>query len=60
LEGGLAGPQTFTVRNMAARIEAVGDLWADMRRRRRSLLRPLAKLKTLTQTSPARGNSLVR
>jgi len=60
LESGIVGPQTFTLRNMAARIEAVGDLWADMRRRRRSLPRPLAKLKTLTQMSPAHGNSLVR
>ena len=26
------GPRTFTLRTMAARIDEVGDLWADMRR----------------------------
>jgi len=45
LESGKVGPRTFTLRNMAARIEAVGDLWADMRKRRRSLQRILEKLK---------------
>lgn len=40
-------PQTFTLRNMAARIESVGDLWADMRRKRKSLERPLLKLREL-------------
>jgi bifunctional non-homologous end joining protein LigD len=38
-------PQTFTLRNMPGRIAKVGDLWADMRRRGRSLKRPLAKLR---------------
>ena len=47
LESGNVGPQTFTLRNMAERIESVGDLWSDMRRRRRSLQRPIAKLRTL-------------
>src|SRR5262245_10507672 len=45
LESGKVGPRTFTLRNIAARIEAVGDLWADMRKRRRSLQRILEKLK---------------
>ena len=39
LEGGEVGPRTFTLRNMADRMERVGDLWADMVRRRRSLKR---------------------
>jgi bifunctional non-homologous end joining protein LigD len=30
LESGSVGPQTFTLRAMAARIAAVGDLWADL------------------------------
>jgi bifunctional non-homologous end joining protein LigD len=42
--GGVS-PRTFTVRNMAARIAGVGDPWADLRRRGRSLKRPLEKLR---------------
>jgi len=45
LESGSVGPRTFTLRNMAARIKDVGDLWSGMRRRRRSLERPLLKLR---------------
>lgn len=37
LESGDVGPQTFTLRNIADRVEEVGDLWADMKKRRRSL-----------------------
>jgi len=44
LESGKVGPRTFTLRNMAARIEDAGDLWSGMQRRRRSLQRPLLKL----------------
>lgn len=40
-------PQTFNLRNMAERIDDVGDLWADMKRRKRSLRRAIAKLETL-------------
>jgi bifunctional non-homologous end joining protein LigD len=47
LERGEVGPQTFTLRTMAARVADVGDLWAEMRKRRRSLLRPIEKLRTL-------------
>jgi bifunctional non-homologous end joining protein LigD len=32
LERGSVGPRTFTLRNMQQRVEAVGDLWSDMRR----------------------------
>jgi bifunctional non-homologous end joining protein LigD len=39
LERREVGPRTFTLRTMAARLAAVGDLWADLRRRRRSLRR---------------------
>jgi bifunctional non-homologous end joining protein LigD len=48
VESGKAEPRTFTLRNMAARIEHVGDLWSDMRRRRRSLRQPLLKLRTVS------------
>jgi bifunctional non-homologous end joining protein LigD len=44
---GDVGPATFTVRNMAARIEKVGDVWADLKKRRRSLRAPIAKLKKM-------------
>ena len=47
LESGKVGPRTFALRNLAARIEDVGDLWSGMRRRRRSLERALMKLKRL-------------
>ena len=43
---GAAGPRTFTLRTMAQRIERVGDLWADLRKRRRSLRRAIAALES--------------
>jgi bifunctional non-homologous end joining protein LigD len=45
LEKGEVGPRTFTLRTMAGRIDEVGDLWAEMRKRRRSLRRPLERLR---------------
>src|SRR5215212_5822729 len=39
VESGDVHPQTFNVRNMAARLEAVDDLWADLAKRKRSLTR---------------------
>ncbi len=47
IESGAVMPQTVTLRTMAERIEAVGDLWADLRRRRRSLRRPIERLRRL-------------
>ncbi|HSL70957.1 MAG TPA: hypothetical protein VK864_11995, partial [Longimicrobiales bacterium] len=47
LEGGAITPRSFTLRTMAERIEQVGDLWADLRKRRRSLRRPLEQLKEM-------------
>ena len=44
IERGTVTPRTFTLRNMAARVRDVGDLWADMRRRRRSIRRIIEKL----------------
>jgi bifunctional non-homologous end joining protein LigD len=49
VERGEVHPGTFTVRNMAERIAKVGDVWGDMRRRGRSLKRPLEKLQRLGQ-----------
>jgi bifunctional non-homologous end joining protein LigD len=45
--GGEVTPSLFTLRNMAARVERVGDLWDDMRRRGRSLKRPIQKLRRM-------------
>jgi bifunctional non-homologous end joining protein LigD len=45
VESGEVNPQSFTLRNMADRIEAVGDLWADLRKRKRSLTRAIAAVK---------------
>ncbi|HEX9368428.1 MAG TPA: non-homologous end-joining DNA ligase [Vicinamibacterales bacterium] len=45
IERGTVDPQTFTLRTMAARLAKVGDLWSDMRRRGRSLKRPIALLR---------------
>jgi bifunctional non-homologous end joining protein LigD len=47
VESGEVGPTTFTLRNLARRIERHGDLWSDMHKRRRSLKRPLLKLRAL-------------
>jgi bifunctional non-homologous end joining protein LigD len=44
LEQGDASPQAFTVRNMAERVERVGDVWADMRKTRYSVANRLKKL----------------
>ena len=37
VEKGQVGPQTYTILTIADRIDAVGDLWADMRKHRYSL-----------------------
>jgi bifunctional non-homologous end joining protein LigD len=47
VERGEVRPGTFTLRNMPDRVAQVGDLWADMRRRGRSLTRPMVKLRRL-------------
>jgi bifunctional non-homologous end joining protein LigD len=47
VERGEVGPRTFTLRTMARRVEDLGDLWADMRRKGRSLTRPMAHLRRL-------------
>jgi bifunctional non-homologous end joining protein LigD len=49
IEKGKVAPNTFNLRNMPARIKKVGDLWADMRRRRRSLKKPIARVAALAR-----------
>lgn len=45
VEGGKVGPATFTLRNVPARVAKLGDVWADMKRRGRSLKRAIEKLR---------------
>ena len=47
LERGEVGPRTFTLRNMGERIANVGDLWADLLKSKRSLKRPIERLKNI-------------
>lgn len=47
LERGAVGPRTFTLRTMAQRVADVGDLWADLLKKKRSLRRPIERLKKL-------------
>ena len=51
VERGHVGPRTFTLRTMAQRIVDVGDLWADILKKKRSLKRPLELLNKLTGKS---------
>ncbi len=55
IERGEVAPATFTLRNMPDRIAKVGDLWADMRRRGRSLKSAMAKLQRLDGGTRGRG-----
>jgi bifunctional non-homologous end joining protein LigD len=48
LERGDVSPATFTLRSMPQRVAEVGDIWADMLRRGRSLTRAVEKLRTLS------------
>lgn len=48
IEKGKVAPNSFTLRNMPARIKKVGDLWADLLRKRRSLKKPLAQLQRIS------------
>jgi len=51
IERGEAQPATFTLHNMPARVNKLGDVWADLLRRRRSLTRPIEKLKRLAKAA---------
>jgi len=51
LERGDVGPRTLTLRAMAQRISNVGDLWADMLKKKLSLKRPLERLSKLSEKS---------
>jgi len=49
LDRGEVGPRTFNLRTMSARIAQVGDPWSDIRRRKRSLQRPMERLRRITK-----------
>jgi bifunctional non-homologous end joining protein LigD len=49
VETGKVGPRTFALRNMADRVTEVGDVWSDMRRRKRSLRTPIERLQKLSK-----------
>jgi bifunctional non-homologous end joining protein LigD len=55
IERGAVGPRSFTLRTMGARIEQIGDLWSELRRKRRSIKRPMQKLQRLHPSHPAQG-----
>ena len=44
VERGDVGPKTFTLRAMPQRIAAVGDLWSDMLKKKKSLKHPINRL----------------
>ena len=47
LQRGDIGPQSFTLRTMASRIESVGDVWAEMKKRKRSLKRAIEQVRKM-------------
>lgn len=49
VERGDVTPRTFTLGNMRDRVEAVGDLWSDMRKRRRSLRAAVERVRKMRQ-----------
>lgn len=49
VETGSVGPRTFALRTMAARVAEVGDLWSAMRTRKRSLKRPIERLRKMLE-----------
>jgi len=50
VEKGKVNPDSFTLRNMPARIKKSGDLWAEMQRKRPSLKKPIEKLKRMASS----------
>jgi bifunctional non-homologous end joining protein LigD len=55
IERGKVEPATFTIRNMLERVAKVGDVWAEMRRRGKSLKRPTEKLAKLNSARATSG-----
>jgi len=53
IESGAVHPQSFTLRSLPERLEAVGDIWAYLSEHGRSLQRPLAKLQEILDALPS-------
>ena len=49
VEKGKVNPDSFTLRNLPARIKKTGDLWAEMLRKRPSLKKPIGRLKRMAR-----------
>jgi bifunctional non-homologous end joining protein LigD len=47
LASGDVAPRTFTVKTMRKRVDQVGDLWAEMLKKKRSLRQPIERLRKL-------------
>lgn len=47
VESGRVGPRSFTLKTTPERVKEVGDLWSELGKRRRSLNRPIERLKKL-------------
>jgi bifunctional non-homologous end joining protein LigD len=61
IERGKVGPQTFTLRTMASRMKAVGDLWADLNTRKRAITPAVERLRSLADRSaPSADRSATR
>ena len=58
IEKGKVAPDTFNLRNMPARIKKAGDVWADLLRRRRSLKKPVERLKRMADSTDQLGRYL--
>ena len=50
VERGEVGPKSFTLRTMVQRVSSHGDLWADMLKIKKSLVRPIARLRKLQES----------
>jgi bifunctional non-homologous end joining protein LigD len=50
IDRGEVGPQTFTLRTMATRVEQVGDLWSTLRRQRKPLEPAVKRLRGIDQS----------
>jgi bifunctional non-homologous end joining protein LigD len=50
VETGEVGPKSLTLRMMQARVAVRGDLWADMLKIKKSLTRPIARLRKLKES----------
>jgi bifunctional non-homologous end joining protein LigD len=50
VESGEVGPKSLTLRMMAQRVSGRGDLWADMLKIQKSLVRPIARLRKLKES----------